>query len=231
MPKKLDLSGGTKVCSKCGQTKTLDKFRYHVRGKRNPYSSACIECSLQWAKDNRQRLKVPCPKCGKPISRKGATCRECYHKSEAGQKHHQKISAQQKAKKKLRYCVDCGVEIYRQSTRCMKCKSKGEHNSRWDGGKSSLKKRIISSFEYRQWRSDVFTRDNFTCSECGVRGVRLHAHHIMRFSEIVKNNNVQTLDDAINCNELWNINNGITMCVDCHNKLHKEKGYFYGEHS
>ena len=56
--------------------------------------------------------------------------------------------------------------------------------------------------KYRQWRSDVFSRDNWTCQTCGIRGVYLEAHHIKswaRYPEL-------RLD----------LQNGATLCRECH---------------
>jgi hypothetical protein len=98
----------------------------------------------------------------------------------------------------------------------------GSKNPMWKGGpefyKVPFREKVQSLFEYRQWRSDVFTRDNFTCQDCGLKGVYLHAHHIKLFSIIIKENNITTIEQAINCPELWNINNGITFCKKCHEK-------------
>lgn len=104
----------------------------------------------------------------------------------------------------------------------------GEKNHNWKGGKVALRELIRRSFKYRQWRSDVFTRDNFTCQECFVKGWKLEAHHIKEYSLIVEENNIKTLEDALECEELWNINNGITLCINCHGKYngsnqHKRK--------
>lgn len=100
---------------------------------------------------------------------------------------------------------------------------KGEKNCSWKGGITSLYLRIRRCFEYRQWRSDVFTRDNFTCQDCGDnKGGNLKAHHRKSFSSILQYYEITTIEEAINCEELWNINNGITLCEDCHKKLHKE---------
>jgi len=80
-------------------------------------------------------------------------------------------------------------------------------------------KQIRETFKYRQWRSDVFTRDNFTCQHCQTRGIELNAdHYPKRFIDIIKEYKINTLDSAINCDELWNINNGRTLCVSCHRK-------------
>jgi 5-methylcytosine-specific restriction endonuclease McrA len=74
--------------------------------------------------------------------------------------------------------------------------------------------------QYRIWKSDVFTRDNHTCQECFKRGGDIHAHHINPFSLIIIENNIKTIEDGIRCEELWNINNGKTLCKHCHMKLH-----------
>jgi hypothetical protein len=88
----------------------------------------------------------------------------------------------------------------------------------WKGGITSLKILIRQSYKYRQWRSDVFTRDNFTCQLCGIRGGKLNSDHIKSFSLILEQNNVKTIIDAFECEELWNINNGRTLCEKCHVK-------------
>lgn len=95
---------------------------------------------------------------------------------------------------------------------------KGEKNPNWRGGTTALKDRIRTNISYRMWRSDVFTRDGFTCQICGQWGRALHADHIKPFSEIIAENGVKTLEDALKCSELWNINNGRTLCENCHRK-------------
>ena len=93
----------------------------------------------------------------------------------------------------------------------------------WKGGITPLTKVIRHSFKYRQWRSDIFTRDNFICQECFLENCYLEAHHIDKFSNIIERNKIKTLEKALNCEELWNINNGITLCNKCHNKTKNGK--------
>jgi len=102
-------------------------------------------------------------------------------------------------------------------------KISGSNSYLWKGGLTQLDKQIRHCYKYRQWRSDVFTRDDFTCQECNRKGIYLEAHHIKMFSKIIKENNIKTLEEALNCEELWNINNGKTLCLDCHNKLPKHE--------
>lgn len=85
-------------------------------------------------------------------------------------------------------------------------------------GKSKLQDIIRHCYRYRQWRSDVYTRDDFICQMCGERGGRLNADHLKPFSAIINENKIVTLDQAFNCEELWNINNGRTLCLGCHKK-------------
>ena len=93
------------------------------------------------------------------------------------------------------------------------------HN--WKGGITPLLFKIRHCFEYRQWRSDIFTRDEFTCQECGQVGGRLNAHHIKPFASILQKYEITTLEEALECEELWSINNGITLCEECHKRTFK----------
>jgi len=86
----------------------------------------------------------------------------------------------------------------------------------YKGGVTILSKIIRQCYLYRQWCSDVFTRDDFTCQFCGKRGGELAPDHIKAFSDILKENNIDTFEKAIMCAELWDINNGRTLCRECH---------------
>ena len=69
--------------------------------------------------------------------------------------------------------------------------------------------------EYQIWKKAVFERDNFTCQKCGSKK-HIHAHHIKRFVDIIKENNIQTIEQALRCHELWDVSNGQTLCKKCH---------------
>ena len=65
-----------------------------------------------------------------------------------------------------------------------------------------------------EWREAVFERDNYTCQECGKRG-SLQAHHIKHWA---KNRELRLC-----------IDNGITLCPECHSIKHPEiKGLVKG---
>lgn len=100
---------------------------------------------------------------------------------------------------------------------------RGKNSNFWKGGISKLSDRIRRTEKYKRWRKKVFERDNYTCQKCKVRSgnrktVYLEAHHKKEFSKILAEKEIKTLDDAYNCKELWDINNGKTLCLDCHTR-------------
>jgi len=111
-----------------------------------------------------------------------------------------------------------GKKLSKETRRKISEALRGKNAPNWKGGISAVRMRIFSSYKYRQWRSDVYTRDNFICQDCGGRGGNLEAHHIKEMAIIVKDNNIKTLEQAMDCEEMWNINNGKTLCKRCHNK-------------
>lgn len=84
---------------------------------------------------------------------------------------------------------------------------------------------IKDAIQYRTWRRLVFERDEFCCVTCGYKSQRrvngradIQADHIMPFSLIVQNFNLQTREQAIDCAALWDVANGQTLCVACHKR-------------
>jgi len=83
----------------------------------------------------------------------------------------------------------------------------GSNHHSWAGGTSREADVFRNSSEYKEWRLDVYHRDNFTCSKCGYsKGGTLQAHHILSFSRFPE---ARLLVD-----------NGDTLCKKCHNEFH-----------
>lgn len=95
---------------------------------------------------------------------------------------------------------------------------RGKKNPRWKGGITKLNQKLRHCIEYKNWIKKIFERDNWICQKCGVRGGNLEAHHLKKFSDIVKQNKITSYKKAQKCKELWNLDNGITLCLKCHNK-------------
>lgn len=106
----------------------------------------------------------------------------------------------------------------KQRIKIMKLVENGTHNF-WKGGISqftrSVRANYESSIEYRLWRKAVFERDNYTCVSCGIKNgngkkVVLNADHIKEF--------------ALYPELRLAIDNGRTLCRECHYKRHSNVG-------
>lgn len=95
---------------------------------------------------------------------------------------------------------------------------RGEKHFNYKNGAGRLRQKLYSLFEYKQWRLDVFKRDNFSCKKCGVKGVIIEAHHIIPFREIHMKYGFKDHIEAAKCKELFDINNGVTLCIKCHSE-------------
>lgn len=139
-------------------------------------------------------------------------------------------------------CIQCGKEFWRRPSEIKKGNNKfcskicyfknqigkskdvsnrvwpsGENNPNWKGGRKTENEIIRSSKIYKEWRSEVFKRDNWTCQKCKKRSMSnqyllIHAHHIKPFA---------TFPDL-----RFEISNGITLCKQCHNKEPKGRDVY-----
>lgn len=74
----------------------------------------------------------------------------------------------------------------------------GEEHPQYTGGPAEK----FTVYEKRK----IFERDDYTCQDCGSGGEQLNAHHIEPASE--------------NPSKVHDINNGVTLCVECHAERH-----------
>lgn len=78
----------------------------------------------------------------------------------------------------------------------------GDKCSFWKGGITKENRYIRTTLKMKLWREEVFKRDDWTCVWCKQRGGKLQADHIKSFSKY----------PALR----FNIDNGRTLCVECH---------------
>lgn len=100
---------------------------------------------------------------------------------------------------------------------------KGKNSGKWKGGCTNTNKRILNairkSVDGYKWERDVKLRDKLTCQKCGKVGGRnkyyqivgVTAHHIFNFYD--------------NPDKRFDIDNGITMCIKCHEEFHDIYGW------
>ena len=87
---------------------------------------------------------------------------------------------------------------------------KGEKGNNWKGGVTPELIKARNSLEYKIWDSAVFVNNDYTDQKTGIRGGKLHAHHIYNFSSHPELR--------------FDINNGITLSEKSHKKFHKKYG-------
>jgi 5-methylcytosine-specific restriction endonuclease McrA len=108
----------------------------------------------------------------------------------------------------------------------------GESNRGWRGENcvTPSHQRIRQSYTYKKWRQTIFIRDNFTCQDCGSKqSGTLNAHHKKSFSTLLKEAQeylplMDIYEAVMTYTPIWDIDNGITLCEECHEKKHCQDG-------
>lgn len=163
-------------------------------------------------------MKLNCKQCGKEIHKtpsqvkagEGKFCsRSCYHESMKGVDLFTNEIRGRKSRVRVHIdCVVCGKAFETVPSKigvrkyCSdKCYQK-EHSA-----KIKNLRYIRDTQTYKEWRISVYKRDRFTCQSCGVVGNGLNAHHIIPV--------------VVDIEKIFDINNGITLCKECHKLVHK----------
>lgn len=87
---------------------------------------------------------------------------------------------------------------------------RGAKSNLWKGGIASERNVLGNSVMWKDWRAAVFARDGFKCKKCEGNQGKLNPHHIYNFAQHKELRFV--------------VENGITLCVDCHRLFHKIYG-------
>jgi len=179
-----------KNCLKCNKEFKVRPYRINV-------AKFCSRsCSVSYRKNYHINI---CKTCG--IS---------FTKPNNPQKEYKFCSVECRAKKQIKakkeiLCLQC-KKIFNPSrnNNIQKFCSKDCSIFYYDKGKTKENKKIRTSLAYQNWRKSIFERDNYTCQECKIIGGKLNADHIKPF--------------ALFPNLRLDINNGRTLCEECHRK-------------
>lgn len=185
------IENNEKHCRQCRYWKPIVEFALD-RSRGDGHKSKCFECD---------RVKQRKSTKGRISAFKG---RE--HTDETRQKMSEAQRNRPRPKGKSRTPEQ---RAYISQMTKAKVTMRGSNHHSWKGGIKPINEKIRHSNEYVLWRLVVFTRDNFTCQNCGDnRGGNLNAHHIKPFAAFPSLR--------------FEISNGITLCETCHENVHKK---------
>lgn len=132
-------------------------------------------------------------------------------------------------------------DYHKDDCSCCICKAArrelvGNKHPHWKGGTSSLYERIRNLLEADIWRNSVFKRDSYRCQHCYSVIKRFQAHHAPKpFATLLQEflqlySEYSPIEDQEKLFEFakvytpfWNVDNGKTLCKDCHILMHSSK--------
>lgn len=192
------------ICDNCGTT--FERYPSTVK-KHNFCNKQCY--NEYHSKDTKYYI---CEICGKKF--KGMkhnanrfcsrACYDKFHNIKNKEREcpvcHKKFLADRQTR------IYCSMECYNKDRHA----PKGENHPNWKGGISKLNDKK-DSWDYKNWRQKVYERDNWTCQQCGIKGNKINAHHIKSWKYYPKLR--------------YSVDNGVTLCEECHIKIHQHYGY------
>lgn len=218
-----------KKCLICGNEFLIKPYR----DKTAKYcSKSCLGKSLKghksWNKGKKYTLEkirkgklVKCPICGKKVYRHPSQIKKgylycskkCWYKvlPERQRNSPERIEILKRIRKRRDFKSEKYLKMRSELTKKLyktgKLKPRyGKDNNFWKGGIASKQNSERNKAKYKNWRKKVFERDGYICRICECKGGNLHAHHIKPFAKYPKSR--------------YLIKNGLTVCRDCHSKIH-----------
>jgi endogenous inhibitor of DNA gyrase (YacG/DUF329 family) len=213
-------------CSDCKKRKLANSSRkYTIDDVREIFSNkgcTLLETSYE---NSKQLLKYIC-KCGNShkirltnFKDQGNSCPEC-KKQALHDAFYRSVEVR---------CSICTKSLTRNPYRLKegslvfcsnKCKgvwlkeaSLGENNPNWNETLTAEERAKGRNFpEYYEWRILIYKKDGHTCVKCASRK-NLVAHHLDAYHWAKE--------------KRTNVDNGVTLCKDCHGDFHREYGRYY----
>lgn len=110
---------------------------------------------------------------------------------------------------------ECGNETTVKATRLRSGKTKScgclKMNPNLTNDERTRNRYVLGGTSSKNWRKAIYDRDDYTCKLCGVRGAELNAHHLYSWGWHV--------------DKRFDLDNGITLCKNCHEDFHKVYGF------
>lgn len=220
------------ICEVCGEIRSV-KYQDYNKGKRNHGMYVCSKCAYiknemtnlekygvkhaMQVEDIREKSKRTCMEKYGAENISQTTYFEDKYKSVMNEKYgvDNYFQSHEFQDKRKDTCLErYGYEHHKKSPSFKEIYLMGENNPSYIDGRSKTDRghRDICGAMYREWRSAVFERDSYTCKFCGdSTGGNLNAHHMYSY--------VRYKDAALN------VDNGITLCKECHKFFHTVYGY------
>ncbi len=224
-----------KHCAYCGCVLVKNENEANYRFKKRVYCN--VKCRRKGAglkrrdKDVDKYLRM-CKHCGKPYKRRpkekpyqyrrrrycSNACKLAvlpkYSKGKIAHNNKQ-VEATCKWCGKTRMVAPCLASRSYCGRDCMKAHfssgiKAGENHHNWQGGITEDAGRDVLYPGYKDWRRAVFKRDGFRCQICGdCSSGTLRAHHVRARAD--------------HLDLVCDVDNGITLCHDCHQGVHYGK--------
>jgi hypothetical protein len=230
-----------KSCAECGRKKASEtKTKYNINSIKKYFEERdCKLISTVYETGGKAKLDYLCV-CGNKASiawrhalYNGINCKECGFTKIADSKrkyttedvrelfaHQGKTLLETEFKNSqipLQYICKCGNESqinlnnFFKGEDCYGCRNDKISEAKKDPNLTDEERALRRNLRAnKEFRVSVFQRDDYTCQCCEERGKEINAHHIFNFAD---NPEVRT-----------DIENGITLCVECHATFHKRYG-------
>lgn len=174
------------ICDYCGKGRWVRFGTYSIR---------CLSCAQRGRKHSDEtKKKIGRKSKGRKLSEEA---RKKISKAGIGRKHTEES--------KLKMSKSSSGE----NGSCFGIKGKNHPN--WNPNLTDKDRQDKRNYpEYKEWRSNIYKRDNYTCQICGELGNILNAHHLDGYRN--------------NPDKRILLENGVTLCKKCHNDFHHQYG-------
>lgn len=100
----------------------------------------------------------------------------------------------------------------------------GDKCYNWKGGITPVYRHIRGHSKYKEWCHALLEKHDYTDTFTHKKGGRLSCHHIIPVNMLIRMYNIQTIEEAVQCSLIWDLNNGIVLLKSAHDRFHNLYG-------